>query len=366
MIDKQNYYVPILKWKRGEQKALENLTNESLENLMPLLEIPPIDFDWVNNAPKKTIDAHIKNIPNTIFNSIGITNCFIDAFPIEEEDLLIDGTHSIKNLIENSLNLGCNVIPVTGINRTNEYNLAIKELLDNNTIDKICIRLEESTFNDINSIINSILATFNITPDKCHIVIDLKEIKNTSISTYQLLLPIIINNLINLDDWLSITLASTNFPVNLGEVQKNSSKLLPRNEYVLWENLHSKCNLNRTLQFGDYCIANPEYTEIDPRHISMSGNIRYTVNNNFLIYKGINARTNGFSQMLEICQYLLNSGYYSGEDFSWGDKYIYDCANGDASTGNAETWRRVGTNHHIEFVVDQLLQKNYFALALQV
>lgn len=350
----KNYYVPILKWKRGEQKAIENLSKTSLDTIMPLLEIAPIEFDYQNNKPKKTIDEHIINIPDSILSSLNSTPCFIDGFTIEDEDLLMDGTHAIEFIIGNSIKNGCNVIPVTGISREIEYDNAIKNMLDNNTIDSLCIRIEESSFSTLNSDLQSLLNKFNITPDKCHIVIDLKEIKPTSISSLQLVLPMLINNIINLNDWISITLAATTFPVNLSTVAKNSTKILSRSEYDLWNQINNNSNLIRSIQFGDYAISNPEYTDMDPRYITMSGNIRYTIDNGYLIYKGITTKSNGFSQMIPMCEDLVKTKYFSGETFSWGDKQIYNCANGIGTTGNAETWRRIGTNHHIEFVVDQL------------
>ena len=40
-----------------------------------------------------------------------------------------------------------------------------------------------------------------------------------------------------------------------------------------------------------------------------------------------------------------------GPEFSEGDRYISECAGGSAGTGNLTTWRKVGTNHHLEKVV---------------
>lgn len=363
-MNSKNYYVPILKWKRGEQKAIENLSSWSIDNIMPLIEISPIEFDYENNRPKKTIDDHIRNIPDSILTSLKNMPCFIDGFTIEDEDLLIGGTNAIEFIIKNSIKNGCNVIPVTGIGREPNYDIAIKNMLDSQTINELCIRIEESNFSMLNSNLQSILDKFNITPDKCHIVLDLKEVKPTSISSLQLLLPMLINNMINLNDWISITLATTTFPVNLSVVPKNSTKVLSRSEYDLWKEITIKGNLIRPIQFGDYAISNPEYTDMDPRYINMSGNIRYTIDSGFLIYKGITTKSNGFSQMIPMCKDLVKSKYFSGENFSWGDTKIYECANGIGTTGNAETWRRIGTNHHIEFVVDQLSKINYFLIPL--
>jgi hypothetical protein len=55
-----NHYVPILKWKRGEQTALEKLDNKYKQILTPLIEIQPVQFDHSKGVFKKTIDEHIK------------------------------------------------------------------------------------------------------------------------------------------------------------------------------------------------------------------------------------------------------------------------------------------------------------------
>lgn len=354
------FYVPILKWKRGEQKAIEYLDSSVKNKLLPLIEIPPIDFDWANSVPKKTIDQHITTIPNTISTSFGSNEVFVDLLNIDEEDMLSDGTHSIEYIVNTSVGLNANIIPVVGSNRSLEYTTAIQNLLSNNIINKLCIRIEESDFQNLNILLNNMLNLYSVSSNQCHIIIDLKEKTPTSIPSYEILVPILVNNLINLSDWLSITLSATSFPKTLEQVQKNTHRLLPRSEYRLWNNIINNSQLSCELQYGDYCIANPEYSDVDPRVMGMSGNIRYTVSDNFLVYKGINAKTNGFSQMTNMCKDLSLSIYYSGENFSWGDKYIYDCANNHKSAGNAETWRRIGTNHHITFVVNQLSNLSYF------
>lgn len=341
-MDNTNFYVPILKWKRGEQKAVEFLDDTSKNYIMPLLEIAPIDFDWNNNIPKKTIDEHVISIPNTIFSSLKSHTCFVDGLMLEDENVLANGTHSIEYLIEKSLDLGCNVIPVTGFCRSVEYNNGIKNLLNNNKLDTICIRIEETSFDSINTNIESLLNSLEISPKKCHIIIDLKEIGPTSLSTYNLVLPLIINNLNYLTEWISITIAGTSFPVDLSSVSKNSYKILPRSEYSLWKQLIDRTAFSRDVQFGDYCISNPQYSDVDPRFMNMSGNIRYTITNGYLIYKGVTTRLNGFAQMIPMSLNLISSGYFSGIGFSWGDNEIDKIANGLSNTGNGETWRRIG------------------------
>lgn len=98
----------------------------------------------------------------------------------------------------------------------------------------------------------------------------------------------------------------------------------------------------------------------------MSGHLRYTIAEEYLIVKGAAVRDvkgkggrivrkgRGYDQMRYLCQILITHSNFYGEEFSMGDKYIVDCANGIVSTGTAETWRRVGTNHHLAVVASQI------------
>lgn len=351
-------YVPILKWKRGEQIALEHLDDETKEKIVPLIEIPPIEYDYINERPKKTITQHILNVPSQINTHFGNRKVFLDLVNIYEEDLLQDGIHSIEYIINESSDLNLDVVPVVSSNSNDEYSTALQELIDNGKVSELCIRIEEGDFLNLNILLEDILNLYNVSSDQCHLVVDLKEITESNIPTYEITVPLLINNLAHQNQWISITLASTSFPKTLERVARNSNRMLPRIEFRLWNNINAR--LTRKIQFGDYCIANPEYIDVDPRYMGMSGNIRYTIQDYYLVYKGVNAKNYGFQQMVDMCTNLINSQNYCGNNFSWGDRYIYDVANRTQNTGNAETWRRVGTNHHIVFVVNELSNLSYF------
>ena len=58
-------YVTVLKWKQGEHWAIKGLNETSKDFLMPLIEIPPREYDYKNQKYKKTIDQHLADmIPN--------------------------------------------------------------------------------------------------------------------------------------------------------------------------------------------------------------------------------------------------------------------------------------------------------------
>ncbi len=86
----------------------------------------------------------------------------------------------------------------------------------------------------------------------------------------------------------------------------------------------------------------------------MSASIRYTISDEWLILKGRNVREHGFDQYFELSRQLVQLPEYSGEEFSWGDRWIRRCARREIGPGNATTWRKVGTNHHLVLVAQDL------------
>jgi hypothetical protein len=88
--------------------------------------------------------------------------------------------------------------------------------------------------------------------------------------------------------------------------------------------------------------------------MDMTANIRYTIDGNWLIVKGRGVKKHGYGQFAAICRALVGRPEFCGRNFSTGDAYIADCATNAVGTGNMTTWRKVGTNHHLTFVVDRI------------
>ncbi len=87
----------------------------------------------------------------------------------------------------------------------------------------------------------------------------------------------------------------------------------------------------------------------------MSASIRYTTDEHWVVARGRNIQQYGSSQYRDLSQRLTNMpDVFNGAEFSAGDRYMKDCADGTEGFGNPMTWRWVGTNHHLTFVVRQL------------
>ena len=71
MIDHM-HYVPILKGRYGEYGALHAMSADDKETITPVVEIPPIPWDFKNDQPAKTIDQHLLKVDSNLERSWGI------------------------------------------------------------------------------------------------------------------------------------------------------------------------------------------------------------------------------------------------------------------------------------------------------
>jgi len=247
-------------------------------------------------------------------------------------------------------------IPVTGINRTSDYQNAAKEA---NDIDHfgVCLRLENEDLSDpdLHTKVDDLVGFFGEFAHNMDLVVDFGAVSDSIANALLFAASSIIANLPGVRDWRTLTFAATGFPQDLGGVEPRTVKAIQRTEWTLWQNLAARrSRLIRLPSFGDYGIAHPIPNEIDPRLMKMSAQLRYTSDDTWLVFKARNVKDYGYEQFNGICRNLVGRSEYKGAPFSWGDNQISVCATPGAPSGNATTWRRIGTNHHLTFVVDQL------------
>lgn len=354
-MNKNLLYVPIIKAKEGEFKGLEVTNNNTLDKITPLFEVVNIPWNYEDETESKTIDSHLDKIGKKIEDSIGQRYFFLDSRYIDGDRLMTDGEHHLTFLFQEFRDRNLNGIPVTGFTKMNQYKEAVRDIF-NEDKNGICLRIESNELGSMNlrANLDDFLNFNNINKEEVDIIIDLKNIDSNDKNLYLLSISTILNSSFPyIAEWRNIILSATSFPQNLSEIDANSIDSIERTEWLLFNELTNN-GLVRKIIFSDYCIANSETTEINPRFMQMSASIRYTHTNYWLIVRGRSIKTHSFIQYHNLCSNLIERQEYMGLTFSWGDNFISDCANANVPTGNATTWRKVGSNHHFEFVVNQL------------
>ena len=299
------FYTPILKLKRGEINAIDNLKSDTKNKIRPLFY-----FDDIPN------DNIIEKLPNIFFyDTLG-------------EDGIID-------IFNSKINKDVRAIQV--VNNSEYFN----------TNDDICIRL---TTDDLDNI--SILNNINNYNNKS-LIIDFNKYDSDTINSN--ILRYIMKDLERIlrKDWEYIAVAGTTAPVSMSNIGIGTSTIDRTEWTVLYKEFLETFDF---INYADYTITTPpSITEstYDPRIMNISTKIRYTTDENFLIVKGPSLKRYGGESYYELAKKVIDSGFFKGKDFSYGDNYIYETSL-KKHKGNLTTWITVDINHHIELVINQL------------
>jgi hypothetical protein len=365
----QNAYVPILKWKAGEYKAINRLDARIKNKIFPLIEIIPIPIDLDTEEPTKSVEEHLEGIAGKIEKFLGKGMPIFLDLDYLDDDVASDGRHPLGYVFDDIRAKNLKAIPVTGLDRSKAYQTAIKGIVEK---DKhgVCIRLTKENFEediDFKNALDKLLKELYVSSSDTDIVIDYESIPPSAEdeAIYSLSIKELIKDFPDILKWRTFTFAGSSFPKDLSEVRADDVSNIRRVEWNIWKALaKAKDNnkIKRLPTFGDYGIAHPELPFADFRIMKMSANIRYTSDNDWLILKGRNTRRHGFDQFRDLSEACLNSSEFKGKDYSWGDNYIYKCAQKppQVGTGNPTTWREVGNSHHLTFVVNQI--SNFFGI----
>lgn len=350
-------YAPILKGKDGEFLALETLSDECKNSITPIVEMVPFAEGIDEDKMITRIDKYIKQIVKKWGKGRTI---YIDLHLIKQDyDFEIDGKRPLVYIFEELRKEEIIAIPVVRIHSPKIFYDDLKEVIE---IDKrgFCIRLYDVDFSPkkivkMEDFLSKILLYTNSEMKNIDLVIDLKDITEKEIDSLVSLTTSIINKYIpNVKKWRSLIFAASSFPHNLAKIASNAESQIERLEWNLWNNILKNNSLKRIPSYGDYSIAHSELPKVMLKVMNMTANIRYTTDNYWLVMKGQGVKLNGYGQFHTLSLVLTEKEEYSGAEFSWGDEYIQKCARKEVGKGNATTWRKVGNNRHITFVVSQL------------
>jgi hypothetical protein len=351
-------YVPILKAKEGEYAGLGVLGLDVRHRITPLLEVPGIPYDYLKDKPARTLDLHVQGIASKVKQSWGEDRQFyIDLSAHNSTDLLENGTHALNAVLEEARAVGVKAIPVIYTWSSDDC-LEAAALHSRQTDSGACVRLTLEDFDeevDLEDRLDRVTNFLGLSNPSIDLLLDLKEIQG-DVQRSVLLVRALMVGVPEPSSWRNVILAASSFPEDLRDVEAATVSTMPRKEWELWGALQKRPERlpRRDLVFSDYGITHPTLKELDPRMITMSASIRYTTSDKWIVVKGRNVRQHGFDQYYTLCEKLISHPAYAGSEFSWGDRYIAETAARKTGPGNATTWRKVGTNHHITLTAIQL------------
>lgn len=353
-----NHYVPILKTKAGECRALKDLNEETWRLLTPLLEVQSPPWDYTVDAPAKTTAQHVVGVQRQLTSNLPDgASVYLDADSLPPEDTMPDGSQPLEFLSAGLVEAGVQVVPVVGFERPDAYMDAAARLAK--AAGAACIRVEAEDLPDMPATLSvslrDLLSRLELAETQCVLLLDFAEIPANAVRPVTLAAASVIGSLDHAETWDQIVFAGTGMPQTVADLSPGVVSTVPRSEWVVWRALVAQARvLPRVPCFGDYAVTHPELPSVDPRLMKMSAKMRYTVDDDWLVARSRNVRDYGYEQAHELCALISERDEFRGREYSAGDTFIEDCAARRGGPGSATTWVTAGTSHHLEFVARQV------------
>lgn len=344
-----SHYVPVLKVKRGEKKALAQIPLNVRRQITPLLEIVERKED---RAP--TVDKHLETAFARLAESVAhYSRCFLDVREIES-----DGQPAAAAVFERASAEGISFAPVTGISRSSDVLPALQHRTHG-----LAIRLtrEEFEAGHLPQRLTSFTEDHSLNPGETDLILDLGAVDDLITPGIRALADAFLAAVPEPSIWRTLILSACAFPLSMGGVDRHSHDFVERGDWLAWrDGLYSRNNdLTRLPIFSDCSIQHPAGVEdFDPRYMSVSASLRYTLKEAWLLIKGESSRrtrtTVQFPRLATQLVYGHLRNHFAGADHCEGCASIKAAADGAPNLGSAEVWRRLGTIHHLMRVVEGL------------
>ena len=319
------HYVPILKWKRAEQSALQALSDEDKQGMTPLVQFVMPKAKSADNPEKQfqsVISDFTEKIPHLaqqILKAWGTTPILVDFSLLYTTPLRVE---CLKTVTASGHALGMRLIPVLNLNDDAEFKKAVQATAKKHS-SGVCLRLVPYDLADtvrLNAAIQTFLGGSGLTEVEIDLLVDTKEIgANGSYQTY-------VNasqKIRNLSKWRTFTFASGAFPADLSHCKLDEENFIPRRDWENWAAQLGAKNVARKPTFADYTIQHPIYKE-SSQFFPPTASIRYALGDAWYIMKG---KKQKFEMYLAHAKLLADDQTkFCGEGFSFGDKFIADKA----------------------------------------
>ncbi len=349
-------YVPALRWRQAEYQALKRLGQTVKDQIVPLITIPDVEYDFEQQEPKRTVDEHVRPFITRYQEKWGQRPAWIALNEAIANGRMDDGSHVFDYVFSGLRLHDAQAVPALPLAADSATIAAVSTVVAHDRQGSaILVRLEDLMADGPEARVVALAKDLQVGLKGIDLIIDLKAPNFEPYDSFATALIAYMPRLGDLMAFRKVVLVSTAIPETLADISKGTDAI-PRHDWLFYQTLLKKLpgGMRRPV-YGDYTIVHPNFEAKDMRIVKPAGKIIYTREDMWGTRKGDSFRDNR-DQMHSHCQAIvLDAGFdFRGQDYSWGDAYISDCAARRQSASNLGQWKKVAINHHITLVVEEL------------
>lgn len=342
-------YTPIIRNRQSEVLAIQALTPEAKTCCTPLLDLA---------APTKKGDQALaqayteRNIRRMAKALKGFEHVLVDSSELDPALRVHGNKHPLVEAARAIVAAGCLPIPVTGLHRDESHMkaaLKIRSITENNR--PICFRLDATDVGTASSSYKQLLSLLSgnsIDSTDAILLIDLQSVYGKDVESLTAQVSRFMSQVLK-SQWAALIVAGYGIPDQLPEaIAVREQGYIPRVEQDVYQRV-ARAHSIENLWLGDYTTLSPMHVELDWRLISktMSPKAIYALTDTWFVVRGGPFSSHGYGQYHDLAAGIVALDEFPGPDYSFGDKYIDDCANRVTSTGSPASWITACVNHHI-------------------
>jgi hypothetical protein len=347
-------YTPSLRWRQGEYQALFFMSEELKDLICPLVTIPPVEFDFELQIPKKSPHEHIHPFAKRLNAKWGQRACWIDLHPTLREALMDDGRVTYDYIFQELRDYEANAVPVVSLDMATQTRAIICTIVETDQ-KGVGLRLRLIDLMDpaTPAAVDAIIAEMGLTAAETDLLIDIEAPNYDPLNVFEMALMAQVNGLGDLRRFRNYSLIGTGFPESMAGIPKGNSTI-PRQHWILYKQIVDALPDDaRVPCFGDYTVTHPDFVALNMRLVKPSGKIIYTIQDAWHVEKGGSFRDDQ-QQMHTHSQNIQSNGVYRGAGYSFGDHFIEQCATHATGPSNLSRWKCVCVNHHMTTVLEDL------------
>ncbi|MQT50561.1 hypothetical protein C0J26_18495 [Pseudomonas baetica] len=363
----QSTYIPILKAKEGELDALGCLFESTRNNLKPWFDVPQItdkDKEKFKGKNVSVVEAFLTNIAHAISKVWKHRDAYVDL-PLWAPNAQTEGgEHVIQFFCKQAEHFGVRVTPVVDCMRWDDpiYVYAFKGLThkaDKEVILRLVMNVdsaeEMAEEDEFLARLEDIAATLNYDPRATAVMIDFGDVTSAKYEIPKITTQAErVIEIFRRAGHQKFVVSGCSIGAYISSVVPlpSTEKTVPRKEMLAWKSIVSLQGF-KDVGFSDYGVRGPG-SLVSGGAGNQNGKIRYTIQDGYFIARGYQLKTGEKGgQYYGLAQKIIDSGYYEGPEFSWGDKELLDCSHW-AFRGLASKWIAIDTTHHVEYVLKEV------------
>ena len=346
-------YVPFLKAKSNEIKAISELASHVRKSICPF-------FDYPRKAGLKEAEfkAAVEKTVRSLEKHLGTNDEFyFDNYDIDDA-VKVGAKHNYQFLLESLAAFP--VIPVVSVDRSAAHLSAVSALKAAGKLqsDIIAFRITPEDFeefaiikDDIESDLGPVFAQFDAidlifdcrvctTLDPANTAAQIKKFSRKFCTDYNV---------------RRVVVTGSSIPASVGEILNvDSERMIQRHEleiYQLSKTIHDHANLT----FGDYTTVSPLYSDVDlaPEILQniMTAKLTYTLVDSHFFIRGGALKTKGRGQYFGLANKLCAKKFFRGAGYSAGDGYFDQKSRKLGNNCGPNTVIKPAVNAHISYMV---------------